>query len=280
MNYDDHLKEYLDFLYERYCTEKFIPADPISFPKRYENPRDIETIAFMISWISMGRRTKILESGDKLCTYLGESPFEKIAELDTTKTLEDLKDFSHFAYSTIHGSTVVVLLNWTKQIIQKYGSIKEAFLFHYQNSPTTKEAQTKLVDEFYSLDLPKGITEIERTVKSLLPNPAKGSACKRIQMFLRWLVRKDEVDFGIWSEIPTSELMIPLDAHVSTISRMLNLTSRKQDNWKTSEEITARLREFCPEDPIKYDFAIFGAGVSKERPFDNFLEEMREKGFF
>ncbi len=279
MNYDDHLKEYLDFLYERYCSPEFIPADPISFPKRYENPRDIETIAFMISWISMGRRTKILESGEKLCAYLGERPFEKIAELDTEKTLDDLKDFSHFAYSTVHGSTVVVLLNWTKQIIQKYGSIKEAFLFYYENSLSAKEAQTKLVEEFYSLDLPKGITEIERTVKSLLPNPAKGSACKRIQMFLRWLVRKDVVDFGIWSEISTSELMIPLDAHVSKISRMLNLTSRKQDNWKTSEEITARLREFCPEDPIKYDFAIFGAGVSKERPFDNFLEEMREKGF-
>lgn len=280
MNYADYLKEYLDFLYERYCSLNFIPADPISFPKRYREPRDIETIAFMISWISVGRREKILENGNKLCACLGDNPFEKIAELDTEKTLKDLNGFSHFAYSTVHASTVVVLLNWTKQIIQKYGSIKEAFLFHYQNSLNAKEAQTKFVDEFYRLELPKGITQIERTVKSLLPNPAKGSACKKIQMFLRWLVRKDAVDFGIWSEIPTSELMIPLDAHVSTISRMLNLTSRKQDDWKTSEEITAKLKEFCPYDPVKYDFAIFGAGISKERPFDDFLEKMRVKGLF
>ncbi|MCC7430156.1 TIGR02757 family protein [bacterium] len=278
MVYENYLKEYLDFLYEKYCVPAFVPNDPISFPYRYKNQNDIETIAFVTSWVSIGRRTKILVSAEIICQFLGSSPFEKIANLNEKQAFEELKDFNHFAYSNVRGKTIVVLLFWTKQILEKYGTLKNSFLFHFNNSENLKEAQKSWINEFYACKLPESISEIERITKIILPNTSKGSACKRTQMFLRWLVRKDKVDLGIWNEIPASELIIPLDTHVSTISRMLKLTSRKQDDWKTAVEITNKLKTFSPNDPIKYDFALFGAGISKEKPFNKFLQEMNEKG--
>jgi uncharacterized protein (TIGR02757 family) len=257
-----NLKDYLDWLFKKYNTPDFINSDPIKFAHRFKNPQDIEVAGFIASTLAMGNRKIILLSNEHLFDLIGDKPYEFILEFDPFWYEKALNNFVHFAYRNIEGKDLLVIFYLLKQALRKYGSLKNLFLKYYdEKQPTIKQALSGFVKEIFSFDPPPKFNGIPESVKGLIPDPEKNSACKRLNMFLRWMVRKDSVDFGLWEEVDKSKLIIPLDTHVSKISRALGLTQRKTDSWKTAEEITFNLKKFDPSDPVKYDFAIFGLGV-------------------
>ncbi|MEK7431900.1 MAG: TIGR02757 family protein [Cyanobacteriota bacterium] len=257
------LHTYLDSLVDKYKNPSFITNDPIRFPHRYTDIKDQEIIGFVAAMMAQGRRTKIVESIEKIEVLMDKKPYEYIMNFDYEVEKERFKDFSHFAYRNILGSEIVCVFHLLKQVLIKYGSLKKLFLegLNPKTQKNVKEALIHFTDTIFNQMPPPDVT-IDGKIKALLPSPERGSACKRLNMMLRWFVRKDDVDLGIWSEVPASMVLIPLDFHVSKLSRELGLTSRKQDDWKTAEEITEKLKEFDPIDPTKYDFAIFGIGIS------------------
>ena len=265
---DRKLKRYLNSLVDKYKTPDFIPKDPVKFVHRFEDDNDREVIGLLSSTMAQGRRTTILASMEKICDYMEDKPFEFVSNFDPVKDTKLFAEFSHFAYRTIGGGDIACLIFMMKQVLEKYGSLKRLFLKGFRTEhETIKEALSKFVETMYDFKPLPGLNEIPGRVKSLIPSPNKGSACKRLNMYLRWMVREDNVDFGLWKEISTSKLIIPLDVHVARLSRELGLITRKSNDWKAAEGITAKLREFDRNDPVKYDFAIFGMGVAGEKPF-------------
>lgn len=264
-----NLHLYLDSLVEKYKNPSFITNDPIRFPHRYTDQKDQEIMGFVAAMMAQGRRTKIVENLEKIEALMDKKPYEYIVNFEYEREYERFKDFSHFAYRNILGEEIICIFHLIKQVLQKYGSLKALFLegLDPKNQKNVKEALIHFTNVIFSQTPPPNMDSISGKIKALLPSPERGSACKRLNMMLRWFVRKDDVDLGIWNEVPTSMVLIPLDFHVSKLSRELGLTSRKQDDWKTAEEITERLKEFDSKDPSKYDFAIFGMGISGEKPF-------------
>lgn len=265
------LHAYLDTLVDKYKNPDFIKNDPIRFPHRYKDPKDIEIMAFIAAMMAQGKRTKIVENLEKIEKLMNNDPYNFIYNFDYETDSPKFDSFSHFAYRNILGKEIVCIFYLLKQVLHKYGSLKNLFLegLDINKQKNVKQALIHFTNVIFSMEPPPNpdMNPIPNTVKALLPNPEKGSACKRLNMFLRWVVRKDDVDLGLWTEVPASMLLIPLDFHVSKISRDLGLTSRKQDDWKTAEEITNKLKEFDPEDPSKYDFAIFGTGIAGEKAY-------------
>ncbi len=264
---DIELKKSLDLLFEKYNTPDFIPNDPVKFVHRYSDDRDREVAGMIASIMAQGRRTNILSSLEKIFRQMEDRPYKFVANFDPKRDLERFKGFSHFAYRMILGDDVACVIYLLKQVIEKYGSIKELFLRGLDLSDgTIRPALTRFVQNIYNLDPLPETDEIPQRVKALIPSPGGGSACKRLNMYLRWMVRSDSVDIGLWREVPTRMLVIPLDVHVSRLSRKFKLTERKSNDWKTAEDITDSLRKFDKDDPVKYDFAIFGLGVSAKEP--------------
>lgn len=265
------LHAYLDTLVERYKNPDFITNDPIRFPHRYTDPKDVEIMAFIAAMMAQGKRTKIVENLEKLEKLMDKDPYNFIYNFDYETHAPRFATFQHFAYRNILGTEIVCIIYLLKQVLHKYGSLKALFLegLNPEKQKNVKQALIHFTDVIFSFEPPPNpdMNPIPGTVKALLPSPERGSACKRLNMFLRWVVRKDDVDLGLWTEVPTSMLLIPLDFHVSKLSRELGLTSRKQDDWRTAEEITDNLRKFDPVDPTKYDFAIFGTGIAGEKAF-------------
>lgn len=260
---------YLNSLVEKYKNPDFITNDPIRFPHRYKTYEDQEIMGFIAAMMAQGKRTSIVASLEKLEVLIEKRPYEFVRNFDYDVHSKRFEDFSHFAYKNIPGTDIVCIIYLLRQVLEKYGSLKKLFLEGLEPSKqkNVKEALIHFTDVLFGFAPPPGMTEIPSRIRSLVPTPNKGSACKRLNMYLRWIVRKDDVDLGLWPEVPASMLIIPLDFHVSKLSRELGLTSRKQDDWRTAEEITDRLKEFDPDDPAKYDFAIFGMGIAGEKPF-------------
>jgi len=266
----EELKIYLDTLVEKYKTSDFITNDPLKFPHKYKDPKDKEIMGFIASMLAQGRRTKIVESIEKIENIIENKPYEFIKNFDYEKDFHKFDNFSHFAYRNILGSEIASIFYLLKQVLDNFGSLKALFLkgLDVNKQKNVKNALIYFTETLFSYELPSEISELKQKISPLVPNPIKGSACKRLNMYLRWMVRNDDIDLGLWTEVPTSMLIIPLDAHVSKLSRKLLLTERKQDDWNTAEEITENLKEFDINDPVKYDFAIFGMGISGEKPLD------------
>ena len=241
------LQEYLDFKTSQYNTRDFIDSDPIKLPHRFTRREDIEIVAFLISTIAWGNRTMIIRSGERLLKIMGNDPYNFIINYKSTKHLD-------FVHRTFNGVDLDFFFRSLKNIY-KNGGLEKAFSAHPEISGI-KGRIIKFRSQFLS-------EEHEKRSEKHISNPAKNSACKRLNMFLRWMVREDKngVDFGIWRSIPTSELYIPLDVHTSRNARDLGLISRKQDDWKALEELMHNLRRFDSKDPSKYDFALFGIGA-------------------
>lgn len=259
------LKENLDRLYYKYCVPSFINTDPIQFVYKFSDDVEKELAGFIASIMAQGRRVDIISKTNELLFKIMRGELrDYILRFDLSNVPEELASFSYFAYRNITGTQLVYIFYSLKLVLVKWNSLKNVFSEMYQRNKSKdniKDTLADVVEELFSWS-----SEIPRDVLSLVPNPRKGSACKRMNMFLRWMVRKDQVDTGLWNDIiPTSKLVIPLDFHVSRISRELGLTSRTQDDWITAEEITNKLKEFDPNDPVKYDFAIFGYGVSRSK---------------
>lgn len=242
----DELKSFLDFKAEQYENIDFIDSDPIQIPHRFSKKEDIEISGFLLSTIAWGNRTMIIRNGNKLMEIMENEPYQFIKDF----TARDL-DFVH---RTFNSQDLDFYLR-SLQLIYKNGGLEQAFTKH----PEIEGMKGRLInfrEKFLS-------TEHETRSEKHISNPLKNSACKRLNMFTRWMVRDSQkgVDFGIWKSINASELYLPLDVHTSKNARKLNILDRKQDDWKALEELMLQLRSFDEKDPVKYDFALFGLGV-------------------
>lgn len=242
------LKDFLDFKAALYENPLFLEHDPIQLPHKFSRREDIEIIGFLMATIAWGNRKSIINSGDKLLHLMGESP------LDYIMNYQSKKKTTAFVHRTFNAQDLDFFFRSLKNIYQNKGGLEE--VFHTNNTTNCKDRIACFRKHF--LD-----TAHEQRSEKHLSNPQKNSACKRLVMFLRWMVRDEKkgVDFGLWKKISPSELYIPLDVHTGTIARKLGLLKRTQNDWATNEELIEILRKFDPVDPAKYDFALFGLGA-------------------
>ncbi|MCU0446606.1 MAG: TIGR02757 family protein [Microscillaceae bacterium] len=251
------LKTYLDEAVARYNQPDFIPNDPISLPHLFSKPQDIEIIGFWIAMLAWGNRTTIIKKGKELLNLLDNAPHDFVLNHQDS----DLKRFLSFKHRTFNATDTLYFLHFFRQHYQKYDSLETAFTQDFDpESPHVESALIRFHEYFFGLeDFP------ERTRKHIA-TPARRSACKRLNMFLRWMVRHDNqgVDFGIWHTIKPHQLICPCDVHVERVARHLGLIERKSSDWQTALELTQNLKKFDDQDPVKYDFALFGLGVVGE----------------
>jgi len=247
------LQAFLEAKHDQYNRPDFIATDPISVPRRFTRKQDIEIAGFFAATIAWGQRPTILRNANKLMQAMDESPYEFIQH----HRKSDLKRLDTFVHRTFNNTDCLYFIQALKHLYKQFDSLEEAFVQGQQGKMEhTGEAIGRFRKLFFTLPHP------DRTRKHL-SDPAEGSAAKRMNMFLRWMVRKDQrkVDFGIWNQIPASALMCPLDVHSGNVARKLGLLTRTQNDWKAVTELTEALRRFDPADPVKYDFALFGLGV-------------------
>jgi uncharacterized protein (TIGR02757 family) len=248
MNFQE-LTDFLNFKAEQYENPVFLESDPIQLPHRFSQKEDIEIVGFLISIIAWGNRKSIVKSGERLLEIMEQNPFEFIKTYNSV----NLKH-SSFVHRTFNVTDLDFYFR-SIQNIYKTGTLESAF----ENISSVEGVKGRIIsfrEKFMEIE------HLDRSHKHL-SNPAKNSAAKRLNMYLRWMTRdsKKGVDFGIWKTIPTSELYLPLDVHTSNNARRLGLLTRKQDDWKALEELMAQLQLMDPIDPVKYDFALFGLGA-------------------
>jgi uncharacterized protein (TIGR02757 family) len=247
------IKDLLDRKFEQYNNPVFIRTDPISVPHRFSQKEDIEIAAFLAATLAWGRRSTIIINALKLMELMDNQPYAFVLNFSE----KDLVAFRKFVHRTFNAGDCAYFLWALKNIYQQHPSLEEAFTagfsFAEQN---VKQAILNFRNRFFSLE---PITRAQKHVA----NPAKNASAKRLNMFLRWMVRNDDrgVDFGIWNRILPSQLICPLDIHSGRVARKLGLLQRRADDWKAAEELTENLKLYDPVDPVKYDFALFGLGV-------------------
>ncbi len=249
MELSQEIIELLESRYRKYNNPDFIELDPVSIPHSYARKEDIEISGFLTAIISWGQRVTILNNSRKLLEMMDNSPYEFISGFAPS----DLKPFMTFTHRTFNGDDCIYFLTSLQNIYKNYGGLEDLFLFSKNNiAPVISYFKST----FFELD------HLPRTKKHIA-DPLKGSTAKRINMFLRWMVRRDDhgVDFGIWKKVSPSDLHCPLDIHSGTVARKLGILKRKQDDWKAVEELTGVLKQLDPRDPVKYDFALFGLGI-------------------
>lgn len=247
-----NLKHFLDQKVELYNNQSFIHSDPISVPSRFSRKEDIEISAFLTAIISWGRREQIIKSANILMGLMENSPFEFVMGAG----VKDIKTLETFYYRTFNADDLVFFLYALRDLYKNNGGLETVANKYFNHTKNIKNVIASVRSNLL-------ITPHLKRSEKHLANPDSGSAAKRINMFLRWMIRQDSagVDFGIWKSIPKSALMCPLDVHSGNVARKLGLLSRMQNDWKAVEELTENLRLFDKEDPIKYDFALFGIGV-------------------
>ncbi len=249
------LKPFLDEQAEYFENRTFIDLDPISIPHRFSEKKDIEIAGFLTATIAWGNRKSIITNANSLIERMDDAPFQFIKD----HSVKDLKRFDGFVHRTFNEQDVKCFLTALKHIYDQFDDMEAAFSHHFDGA----DIRTAIVgfrDLFFS------IPHESRTQKHV-SNPVTGSSAKRLNMFLRWMVRDSAkgVDFGIWKSFQPSQLYIPLDVHTGNISRELKLLKRKQNDWTALEELMNHLRQMDPVDPVKYDFALFGIGVTANK---------------
>lgn len=254
LNYSE-LKEFLDEKVELYNHPNFIESDPIQIPHRYSLKEDIEIAGFLSATIAWGNRKMIISNAKKLMELMGNAPFDFVMS-HTKKDLDTLQQFVHRTFNGEDCKTFVMAL---QNIYQNHQG-SEAVFAQNQTDQSMQESISKFKSLFFE------IPHSYRTQKHI-SDPLNNSAAKRLNMWLRWNCRQDQkgVDLGIWKSIPSSKLSCPLDVHSGNVARKLGLLTRKQNDGKALSELDANLRLLDPQDPVKYDFALFGLGV-----FENF----------
>ncbi len=249
-----NLKALLDECIGKYNQPSFIESDPICIPHRFTKKQDIEITAFWTATFAWGQRKTIINKADELFELMDHAPFDFIKNHEE----KDRKRFLEFKHRTFQPTDTLYFLAFLQWFYQNHTSLEEAFLLNLKKEDAhVGNALIGFQNLFFSLpDAPK------RTRKHVA-SPTTKSTCKRLNMFLRWMVRNDGkgVDFGIWKKIKTSQLLIPLDVHVDRIARKFGLLQRKQTDWLAVLELTEKLKKFDSDDPAKYDFALFGLGV-------------------
>ncbi|MCL6266069.1 TIGR02757 family protein [Flagellimonas myxillae] len=245
------LKEFLDAKVEQYNHPKFLEDDPLQIPHRFTLKEDIEISGFLTATIAWGNRKSIINNASRLMELLDQAPHDFVLNHSET----DLDKLQPFVHRTFNGLDLCYFVKGLKHLYKNHGGLESIFNT-YQQPDSLQPAISKFKGIFF--ELPH-----ERRTTKHVSDPEKGSAAKRINMFLRWMVRdsKTGVDFGIWKQIQPRQLSCPLDVHSGNVARKLNLLKRKQNDAKALAELDANLRALDPHDPVKYDFALFGLGV-------------------
>ena len=245
------LKEFLDAKVLEYNHPKFLEDDPLQVPHRFVQKEDIEISSFLTATIAWGNRKSIINNATKLMGLMGNAPYDFVMN----HTREDLEYLSPFVHRTFNGIDLAYFVSSLQNIYQNHGGLEAVFTEH-QTKNSMQPAISQFKEVFFELP------HQSRTQKHV-SDPNRGSAAKRINMFLRWMVRDNAtgVDFGLWEDIAPAKLSCPLDVHSGNVARKLKLLKRKQNDAKALQELDKNLRELDASDPVKYDFALFGLGV-------------------
>ena len=249
------LKFLLNEAVEKFNQPDFIKNDPISIPHRFSKLQDIEIIGFWVSMLAWGQRKSIINSANRLIDLMDGAPYDFIINHEE----KDRARFSTFKHRTFQYIDSLYFLEFFQDFYKKNNSLENAFSQHLTKGDTTVENALKgFHEQFFALE------HAPKRTRKHVSTPIRKSTCKRLNMFLRWMVRQDKkgVDFGIWKTIKTSQLLMPLDVHVDRVARQFNLIQRKQTDWKTVLELTEALKKMDANDPVKYDFALFGLGIA------------------
>ncbi len=249
------LKTFLDDKARLYNQPSFIEKDPISIPHSFTKKQDIEISGLFAAVLAWGNRTTIINNCKKLMQWMGNKPHDFILHHKDT----DLKPFLHFAHRTFNATDLLYFIHFLQWHYKQHDSLEDAFVSgKTYKEDTVEQALIHFHNYFFSIEHP------ERTKKHI-STPERQSACKRINMYLRWMVRKDKagVDFGIWKKIKPSQLICPLDVHVARVAQRMQLLPNARSNWQNALLLTSQLRELNPNDPAVYDYALFGLGMAE-----------------
>ncbi|UOE47514.1 TIGR02757 family protein [Mucilaginibacter sp. SMC90] len=254
------LKTFLDAKVAQYNRPEFIENDPVTIPHMFSRMQDIEIMGFWAATLAWGQRVTIIKKCKELITLMDGAPYDFIINHEEP----DLKKLLKFKHRTFNDVDTLYFIAFFRQHYEKFESLEDAFVPPGPLKGEGKETAVEVALNYfrsYFFSLP----DFPHRTKKHVSSPSQKSTCKRLNMFLRWMVRHDDngVDFGIWNRIKPADLICPLDLHVDRVSRKLNLINRKQTDWQTAVELTERLREFDPKDPVKYDFALFGLGIEE-----------------
>lgn len=258
MAVDFDLKDFLDKKVDEYNQPGFIPNDPISIPHQFSAKQDIEIMGFLASIMAWGQRKTIINKCNELVARMDGSPYDYIINHQE----QDLKTLLGFKHRTFNDTDILYFVSFFKHHYQHFESLEDAFLVGQENREEVDLEMALNAFKTYFFSLPDYPVRTRKHISS----PAQKSTVKRINMFLRWMVRKDTkgVDFGIWHRLSPKDLICPCDVHVERVARKFGLITLDKVNWKTAQELTTNLRLLDPLDPVKYDFALFGLGVEGE----------------
>ena len=247
------MRELLERLHDRYNNETFIEADPISVPHSFTRTVDREIAGFLAATIAWGNRRAIVQSAHRMMRYMDNAP-EDFVRNATEADMEYLRTYVH---RTFNGVDFQDFVRGLRHIITEWGSVGKYFESRYKEHGDLRPVFSDFRRDFFAV-------EHDPHCEKHLSSIDKGAACKRLCMYMRWFVRDDDrgVDFGLWRGIPMSALYMPLDIHTGRMGRNLGFLSRKQSDWKAVEELTASLRELNADDPVRYDYSLFGLGIS------------------
>ncbi len=253
-----YIQELLNRKVEQYNRLEFIQNDPICIPHKFSKNTDREIAGFFASILAWGLRKTIINKCEELFSYMDNAPYDFICHHEE----QDLKVLMNFKHRTFAATDLLYFIAFFKDHYSKYNSLEDAFIpvRRIDGEPYMQNCLTVFKERFFALD------NVPQRTKKHISSPAQQSACKRLNMFLRWMVRSDQagVDFGIWKRIKPSELTCPLDVHVDRTARGLGLIQRRQSDWKAALELTDALSSFDSKDPVKYDFALFGLSIEEK----------------
>jgi uncharacterized protein (TIGR02757 family) len=253
----NEVSELLNSKFEKYNQPNFIINDPISIPHLFTKKQDIEIMGFWAAMLAWGQRKTIIVKCQELIKLMGGEPHDFVLNHSES----DLKPFLNFKHRTFNTTDTLYFLTFFKQYYQNHNSLEEVFVAKLKPDDLNIEpALIHFQSEFF------GIEDSPIRTRKHIATPQRGSSCKRLNMFLRWMVRQDKtgVDFGLWKVISPAQLICPCDVHVDRVARKLGLIQRPTTDWKTAVELTETLKMLDPLDPVKYDFALFGLGVEGE----------------
>lgn len=252
MKSESQAKFELEALVTKYETVDFIKDDPIQFPHRFKNEKDIEIAAFLASIFAYGNRKIFIKKLNELFNIMENKPLEFVLN-------DDFKKLKGFNYRFAKDFDVIEVFHILNKLYKEDNGLKALFEYGWQVDKSIQSTFQTVTDYFYA----NVKNQAGQGFYHLIPNPKNGGAVKRMNMFLRWMVRKGPVDLGVWNFIPASELLIPLDVHVARVSREMGLLKRSSNDFKAVLELSENLRKFDSNDPIKFDFAMFGLGISQ-----------------
>lgn len=258
MAVDFNLKDFLDKKVDEYNQPNFIPNDPISIPHQFSSKNDIEIMGFLAAIMAWGQRKTIINKCNELIERMDGAPYDFMMNHRD----QDLKSLLGFKHRTFNDTDILYFVAFFKRHYHHFNSLEDAFLVGQEMRSEVNLEQALNAFKTYFFSLP----DYPQRTRKHISSPAQKSTVKRINMFLRWMVRKDNngVDFGIWNRLSPKDLICPCDVHVERVARKFGLITLEKVNWKTAQELTANLRLLDPNDPVKYDFALFGLGVERE----------------